>query len=226
MNAGKLLVFVRQPDAFDEHKTDTSSLRLEGGQETLDGGEVIEGEAADISSKDVDGVDILEDGTIEDADHSVAVHKRNEWLGVPDAETPYALVDSSDAKYLHTLLTISTGADVEEAEIDVNGVLGALAEEDLSVWEYGYRGEDENSETGVIYPGAGEGGEVLVSKLQGRELTMLGFRYEQSGEYYKGELARSGYLHLSSPDVDHAQFVGWVNDVVLPHVYIPEDDDE
>lgn len=136
-----------------------------------------------------------------------------------DLDAGFVTIDSSDGTFLWNHLALRHETDIRRAELDLDSWEDELASLSQSrCWQLGWD-HPEREDVGVAFHDGAEFG------LNGR-VTQLGFEYLWNGSVVRGTAAQSGYVAVFDGVSRPSEVGRWLRDEILPHAFIPEDDEE
>lgn len=150
-----------------------------------------------------------EDNNIGTVNDRTKIAHRTNWLMVPNR---YVIAERSVGEFVFQLIAEQGTARIKRAEVDLESLREAHPEADE--WAIG----PEGFVRGTLY-GSGEAMEDLPNANN-----QLGLEGNFSGYVTKMMVTQSGYL--AAWDLETENFAQFVNEVILPHTEVPEEDDE
>lgn len=169
-------------------------------------GDAAREEAIETTRTRVDGED-NNIGTV--SDREKIAHRTN-WLMVPNR---YVIVERSVGEFVFHLIAEQGTARIKRAEVDLIALRDAYP--DADEWAMG----PEGFVRGTLYGDA----ETLTDAI-GSASNQLGLEGSFNGYVTKMMVTRSGYI--AAWDLDTEKFAKFVNEVILPHTEVPEEDEE
>jgi len=189
----------------------------------LDGHELYFGSAADYIEEQIQKVHI-DHGEITTSRENVIQRKKVEFHADVSTDPGFIGVSSaSDGEWLVKRIAAKTGVEVTETRVDVDGFAERIRKEAKApnAWNVSrqkdYGGGMEK--TSIDYHQSAD----LDSAADGT--IGLGFEYFWDQTRVEGIVYESGYVALYSDTISEV-FGAWVREEVLPHLYVPDVDDE
>jgi len=189
----------------------------------LDGHELYFGSAADYVEEQIQKVHI-DNGKITTSREDVIQRKKVEFYADVSTDPGFIGVSSEgDGEWLVKRIAAKTGVEVTETRVDVDEFAARIREEAdaPNAWNVS-RQEDYGGgmeETSIDYHRSAD-----LDAAQGGTIG-LGFEYFWDDTRVEGIVYESGYVALYSDTISEV-FGAWVREEVLPHLYIPDVDDE
>lgn len=190
----------------------TDIVEVERVKRTPSGLDITHGKAAQQDVTETESVTLSTNG-ISVSQESGITTTHTEFLTVGDE---FVVVGSSDGTFLFDLLEERFGAEVSRAEVDLDSFWVTL--KNPTPWKVGFYGHTGPVENGVVH-----GEHVLDDGVFGNTLAdlkknQLGIRVDIENQEFKFFITASGYLELyQPPEIESADFAGFVADNVLPH---------
>ncbi|UTF56041.1 hypothetical protein [Natronosalvus rutilus] len=164
-------------------------------------------EAIEVDKTRVDGEN-NEIGTV--SARRKEAHQTN-WICVPNR---YVVAERSVGEFVFYLIAEQGTARITRAEVDLISLRDAYP--DASEWALG----PEGFVRGTLYGNS----DVLNDTLGDSASNQLGLEGNFEGYITKMMVTRSGYV--AAWDLDTEKFAKFVNEVILPHTEVPEEEDE
>lgn len=213
-------------DTVDEpldsyHSGGFATLDVQETQQYLDDSQVQHGRACDlVESRDEDI--FVDNGTI--YVERVASQERvwTEWVAdVTDAGFVAAeRTSGSNPPFPFGVFMARTGQRVEEAEIDTGAFLDAQRDADdlIDLWFVGQDSEGRDSVSMDYHTAA---------RLAPGDVPNIGVGFETAwgGTTARGIIYASGYVAIFTDGWGPIRFASFLRDEVLPHAYVPEEND-
>lgn len=136
---------------------------------------------------------------------------RTNWLCVPNR---YVVAERSAGEFVFHLIAEQGTARIKRAEVDLIALRDAYP--DADEWALG----PEGFVRGTLYGNS----EVLTDAIGNSASNQLGLEGNFDGYITKMMVTRSGYI--AAWDLDTEKFAKFVNEVILPHTEVPEEEDE
>lgn len=211
-------LFDGEPDSDEPDLEGSTHFGVDAhGYAYLDGAATIyHGEAATDVDEEVTNVSF----TSHEITRSVKIVERTvatTFFADPDAG--FVTVDSADGTFLWDRLQLRHSCDIERAALALDDWRDDLqAMDQARCWQLGWDEPDDRDDVGVTFHDA-----ASFDRADG--ITQLGFEYLWNGNAVRGTAAASGYVCVFDGVSRPADVGRWLREEVLPHAYVPEDDD-